>query len=144
MNIETGVIHPERFDAAGRTPDEDRNVALVKQAFEAFARTDFDFLYTKTIPDAEVGVAWLTPEKLGEHAENLDFVPQTFNQGMRFEIYTVVAEGDTVCVQWHDTARTSSGKIYENDGLSVFKFADDGRVRSYLEYIDLDKLVAAL
>ncbi|MDG2303262.1 MAG: nuclear transport factor 2 family protein [Candidatus Binatia bacterium] len=144
MSIETGVIYPERFEGTDRTEAEERNIAIVKEVFEAYSRTDFAFLNTKTIPDAEVGVAWLTPERIRAHTDDLNFVAKTFTNGMRFEIQNVVVDGNKICVQWHDEAETAHGKIYTNDGLSIFVFEDDGRVRSYLEYVDLDRVFAAI
>ncbi len=140
MSIEPGVIHPEHFEAPGRTPDEERNIAVAREVFEAFSRTDFDFVATRAAPGADVGVAWLTPEKVSQHTQNPNFVADTFTNGMRFEILAVAAEGPTVCVQWRDEAETFSGKEYVNDGISIFQFDEEGRIRSYLEYVDLERL----
>ncbi len=140
MSIQPGVIHAELFDAAGRTPAEEHNVAIAREVFDAFSRTDFGFVQTKAAPGADVRVAWLTPERLSQHTQNENFVADTFSKGMRFEILAVAAEGPTVCVQWRDEAETSAGKAYENDGISIFQFDQEGRIQSYLEYIDLERL----
>ena len=144
MSVEPGIVHPERFERPGRTAEEERNMRLAREVMEAFSRTDFDFFYSKTIKNAEVLVVGLTDEKLGEHAKNPNLVPQTFNQGMRFTVKCAIAEGNTCCIQWDDVAMATSGKQYENSGMSVFKFTEDGQIASYVEYIDPDKFLEVI
>ena len=121
-----------------------RNVALARDIMESFSRSDFEFLYRHTIRGPEIRVVGLTDEKLGSHKDNENLVPDTFPNGMQFTIHMVVAEGQNVCVQWDDIALASSGKTYENSGLSVFKFTEDGKVAGYIEYIDADKFLEVI
>ncbi len=141
---EPGFIHAERLQASGRTAKEIRNVTLVRDVFEALARSDFAFLYANMAENGVVEVIGLTPEKMGDHAKNPNLVPETFDRGMRFEVQRALAEGNQVCVQWQDEAETSKGHIYRNQGMSLFVFNDEGKITHYYEYLDPDNFLEAI
>ena len=140
----TGLFYAERLDAAGRTATEVRNVATVRAVFEGLGRSDFGALYSRLAPDATTEVVGLTPEKLGVHASNPNFIPETFPHGMRFTVRQAVAEGDRVFVEWDDEAVTAKGRNYVNVGVSLFRFDAEGRIVDYREHIDVDKFIEVL
>ncbi len=142
--IEPGVIHPERLDGEGRSAQEESNMALVRQVFEALSRSEFSFLYANMAEPSVVDVIGVTPEKMGEPGKNPNLVPETFNRGMRFEIKRALIEGNRVCVQWSDQAETSTGHQYQNRGLSLFQFNDEGKITHYFEYLDPDNFLEAI
>lgn len=144
MAAEPGFIHAERLEGAGRSDAEQRNVALVRQIFEALARSEFDFLYANMAEGGVVDVIGLTPEKMGEAGKNPNLIPETFDHGMRFEVQRALAEGNRVCVQWDDEAETSKGHKYSNRGLSLFEFNDEGKITHYYEYFDPDNFLEAI
>jgi ketosteroid isomerase-like protein len=55
------------------------------------------------------------------------------SQSFRFP--TLIAEGDTVALEWRVSARTPRGDAYENSYCGIFVIAD-GRIRTVREYLD--------
>lgn len=142
--IEPGLIHPERLEASGRSAEEERNMKLVRRIFEHLARSEFNFLYENMADPGVVDVIGLTPAKMGEPGKNPNLIPETFPNGMRFEVERAFAEGRMVCVQWSDQAETSKGHQYHNRGLSLFEFNDAGKITHYYEYLDPDNFLEAI
>jgi len=142
--IETGLFHPERLEAKGRSEEEERNMRLVREIFEHLARSDFGFLYENLADPGVVDVIGLTPAKMGEAGKNPNLIPETFDRGMRFEVDRAFAEGTMVCVQWSDQAETSKGHQYRNRGLSLFEFNHEGKITHYFEYLDPDNFLEAI
>lgn len=141
---ETGVRNLDLLEAPGRSPAETRHVETVRAILLGFSRSDFSVLYAALAPEPEIRIIGLTPEKLGRHANNPALVPETFSNGMLFTVRQCVAEGERVAVEWDDVAVTSGGLLYENSGLSLFRFDAEGRIASYHEYLDPDRFVAIL
>ena len=52
-----------------------------------------------------------------------------------FEFPTLIAEGDTVALEWRVSARTARGAAYENAYCGFF-VVRDGRIRAVREYLD--------
>jgi uncharacterized protein len=52
-----------------------------------------------------------------------------------FEFPTLLAEGDTVALEWRVRARTTTGRAYENAYCGMF-VVRDGRIQSVREYLD--------
>lgn len=52
-----------------------------------------------------------------------------------FEFPTLIAEGDTVALEWKVTARSAAGANYENDYCGIF-VVEDGKIRAVREYFD--------
>lgn len=142
--VVTGVIDIERIGADAKGAAEERNSALVRKIFAGFAASDFSHLYANMVDPGAVTVVGLDFRRLGKWAAEGDFVPKLFNRGMRFEILNSATGPNVVFVQWHDRAETSTGKIYENDGLSVFTFNDRGKIVAYCEYFDPEKFYEVL
>lgn len=138
------VKHIERIGAGAASPAEERNAALVRKIFTGFSLSEFHHLYASMTDPTAVKVIGLDFTRLGKWAADPDFVPKVFNRGMNFEILESAVDGDLVFVEWHDRAEASTGKSYENDGLSVFKFNDEGKIVSYHEYFDPEKFYAVL
>ena len=140
----TGVVNIDRIGAGAANADEERNAALVRSIFTGFAAADFSHLYANMIDPGAVTVVGLDFTRLGKWAADPDFVPKLFNKGMRFEILESAVGNGVVFVQWHDRAEASTGKPYENDGLSVFKFDNQGKIVSYHEYFNPEKFYEVL
>jgi limonene-1,2-epoxide hydrolase len=138
------VTHIERIGAGAATSAEERNAAVVRKVFNGFASSDFGQLYANMTDPTAVKVIGLDFTRLGKWASDPNFVPKVFDKGMNFEILESAVDGDLLFVQWHDRAEASTGKSYENDGLSVFKFNDEGKIVSYHEYFDPEKFYEVL
>ena len=52
-----------------------------------------------------------------------------------FEFPTLIAEGETVVLEWRVNARTAAGADYRNEYCGVFTVRD-GRIASVREYLD--------
>ncbi|HEY0278107.1 MAG TPA: nuclear transport factor 2 family protein [Solirubrobacterales bacterium] len=52
-----------------------------------------------------------------------------------FDFPTMIADGDTVALEWHVSARTADGAPYENDYCGVFVIRG-GRIAAVREYLD--------
>lgn len=140
----SAVLDIERFDVPGRSEREQRNAARAREIFLAFARCDFGYLFANLAPDGQVEVVGLTPERMGRHAGNPNLIPELFTEGMCFRILATIAEGDTVCVRWEDEAPTSTGKTYRNQGVTILRFDDEGRVAHSVEYLDPNQFLEVL
>lgn len=141
---EPGLSNVERLRAAGTDHVSKRNVETVIEVMEGFTRGDFTVLASRMAPTAQTFVSGFTPERLGPHLGNPNFIADTFCNGMHFEIKAAASTADVVFVEWHDEARTHRDERYENDGISVFYFGDDGAITAYHEYIDHEKFFAVL
>lgn len=140
----TGVVNIDRIGAGAADAAEERNAALVRRIFTGFAAADFSHLYANMIDPSAVTIIGLDVKRLGKWATDPNFVPKLFDKGMRFEILESAVGRDVVFVQWHDRADASTGKTYENDGLSVFKLNDQGKIVSYHEYFDPERFYEVL
>lgn len=47
----------------------------------------------------------------------------------------MIAEGESVVLEWHVSARTAAGEEYENDYCGIFVIRD-GRIAEVREYLD--------
>lgn len=144
MEAPSGLEKAEIFDGAGTTPAEKRNVATAKAIFEALSRGDFAALPKYLAPGTAPWILGFTPERLGKHAANPGFVAETFVHGLLFEFRSIVVAGDAVVVEWRDEALTAKGKRYENDGITVLRFDDEGRITTFREYIDPERFFSVL
>ena len=141
---EPGLSNVDRLEAAATDGVSSRNVATVVDVMQGFARGDFTVLASRMAPTGQTWVSGFTPERLGPHLGNPNFIADTFSNGMHFEIKAAACAGDVVFVEWHDEALTSRNQRYENDGISVFYFDGEGRIAAYHEYIDHDRFFAVL
>jgi ketosteroid isomerase-like protein len=144
MSVQIGVTNVERLEAAGRTPEEQRNVRTVRAVYESIARSDFSGMASRLAPNGTTWVVGFTPERLGKHASNPNFVAELFCNGMHFDIRQAVAEGNRVFVEWDDECITRGGKHYKNTGIGLFEFNDAGQITSYREYIDPENFFSVL
>jgi uncharacterized protein len=53
----------------------------------------------------------------------------------RFEFPTLIAEGDTVALEWSVKARAASGADYDNSYCGIF-IIRDGKIQTIREYLD--------
>ncbi len=76
---------------------------------------------------------------VGREAIVDEFLPTAMSHyaagSVTLEITGMIAEGDTVALQWTSRARTLDGSPYENDCIGVFTVRD-GKIRSVREYMD--------
>jgi ketosteroid isomerase-like protein len=47
----------------------------------------------------------------------------------------MIADGDTVALEWHVSARNAAGDPYENDYCGIFVIRD-GKITTVREYLD--------
>ncbi len=52
-----------------------------------------------------------------------------------FEFPTMIAEGNTVALEWHVHARSATGVPYDNNYCGIFVI-DDGKITAVREYLD--------
>lgn len=130
--------------ASPRLPQETRNMETVRTIFEGLSRGEWGALAAHMAPGGKTWVLGFTPERLARHVRSTNFIAETFPDGVRFDIKASVAEGNRIVVEWDDEAEASTGKHYENNGVSIFTFDDDGRITSYHEYIDPERFFAVL
>jgi uncharacterized protein len=52
-----------------------------------------------------------------------------------FEFPTIIAEGDTVALEWRVKARSASGADYENSYCGIFVIRE-GKIQAIREYLD--------
>ncbi|HTR68675.1 MAG TPA: nuclear transport factor 2 family protein [Mycobacteriales bacterium] len=53
----------------------------------------------------------------------------------KFAFPTMIADGDTIALEWHVSARTAAGEPYENDYCGIFVIADS-KITAVREYLD--------
>jgi len=47
----------------------------------------------------------------------------------------MIADGDTIALEWHVSARSAAGDPYENDYCGIFVI-QDGKIAAVREYLD--------
>lgn len=52
-----------------------------------------------------------------------------------FTFPTMIADGETIALKWHVSARSAAGEPYENDYCGVFVIGD-GKIVAVREYLD--------
>jgi uncharacterized protein len=52
-----------------------------------------------------------------------------------FTFPTMIADGDTIALEWHVSARNAAGEPYENDYCGIFVIRD-GKITAVREYLD--------
>jgi uncharacterized protein len=52
-----------------------------------------------------------------------------------FEFPTMIADGDTIALEWHVSARNAASQPYENDYCGIFVMRD-GKIAAVREYLD--------
>ncbi|KAA0239178.1 hypothetical protein EDM76_03720 [bacterium] len=143
--MKQGISGAEQFQSATpRSQPVQRNVETARAILDGLSRGEWDILRTHLAPGGSTWVLGFTPERLAKHVRSPNFIAETFPNGVSFEIKAVVAEGNRVVVEWDDEADTSTGKHYENNGVSIFTFDEEGRLASYHEYIDPERFFAVL
>ncbi len=66
----------------------------------------------------------------------LGSIPRLYQTGtISLEVTSLIAEGDTVALEWTSRARTVAGDDYENQCAGVFTVRD-GRIVAVREYMD--------
>jgi ketosteroid isomerase-like protein len=130
--------------------DEQKNVEIVRQGYEAFGRGDIDGLLNLFDDNIE----WVSPgpsdlptagTRRGRQqvADFFRAVNEVF-EIQRFEPKTFVAQGDRVVVLGEDTARVkATGKILNESWAHAF-VVRNGKVVSLHEYIDTAATVAEI
>jgi len=141
--VVTGVTGVEHLETAGTTPDERRNAATALEVMRGFAAGDFSQVRAKLVPGATTWVLGFGPGGPSAHYAP-DILPKVFCNGMHFHVHAAAADGPMVFLEWDDEATTANGSRYANDGISVFRFAADGRIEEYREYIDPAQVRAAV
>jgi uncharacterized protein (TIGR02246 family) len=67
------------------------------------------------------------------------FVPDS----LRFDVRSLTVEGDRAVLEWGVTARTVTGKDYDNSYLAVFELRD-GRIAQVREYGDTQHIAEVM
>jgi ketosteroid isomerase-like protein len=129
---------------------EDRNVAVVQRAYEAFGRGDINGLLAlldENIPWETPGPADLpTAGRRRGHQAVAEFFQTigTVSDIVRFEPKTFVSQGDRVVVLGEETGRMkATGNSVEFEWVHVFTIRD-GKVVAFKEYGDVSAIVAEL
>jgi uncharacterized protein len=128
--------------------NEQQNLDLVRQGYEAFGRGDINALLELLAEDIE----WTSPgppelptagARRGRQqvAEFFQAVDQVF-EIQRFEPKSFIAQGDLVVVLGSDTASVrATGKVLTDEWAHVFTIRD-GKIAAMREYLDTAAVVA--
>jgi ketosteroid isomerase-like protein len=139
---------PEKSRRMTMSPEQ--NVEIVRRGYEAFGRGDLDTLLslfdeniewtTPGPPELPTAGTRRGPQQVAEFFRLLDDVFEI----QRFDPKTFISEGDRVVVLGDDTSRIkATGKVLDAQWAHVFTLKD-GKVVSFLEYIDTAAVVAEL
>lgn len=127
-------------EAAASTDEERRNVQTVLDVFASASRGDFTFLKKHLAPGGDV---WWVANDDVRFTKGQSGFGSIFPTGVTFVFKRAAVNGRVVLVEWDDEADTVMGDRYENHGVCVFEFDEDGRVLAYREYFDPRPLFAA-
>lgn len=128
---------------------EQQNLALVRQAYEAYARQDLEQVLACMAP----GITWEIPSVpelcFTGRRQGRDQVAEYFrmnNELQETRAFTpreFIAQGDKVVVLGHGawTAR-DTGAEFESDWVDVFTIAD-GQITAFREFLDVHVAVQA-
>ena len=91
---------------------------------------------------ARDGIFWQPGKKLilaGPHSqgETANLVPNIYRrlpEGMAFDNYSVVAEGNKVAVESVTHAKLANGNLYKNQYNFLFYFNNQGKITQFKEY----------
>jgi ketosteroid isomerase-like protein len=65
-----------------------------------------------------------------------------FDGPLRFDLAWVGIDGDRAVAQWTNAGRTRDGTEYANRGVTVIRFAADGRIVEIQDYLDTERIAA--
>ena len=130
-----------------QTPDAKAVLTAYVAAVEA---GDGDAIRASFAPHATWTLAGELPISgtwVGREAIIEEFLPAAMSHyepgSVRLEITGMIAEGDSVALQWTSRARTLDGDPYENHCIGVFTVRE-GKIRSVHEYMDTHYAYRAL
>jgi ketosteroid isomerase-like protein len=63
-----------------------------------------------------------------------------FTGGLQFQVHWVGVVGDRGVAQWTNEGTTREGLAYANRGVTVFRFAADGRIAEIQDYLDTERI----
>ncbi len=124
------------------------NKKLVQDAFAAWARGDGTAFFNLLADDVNWTVIGSSPVSRTYPSKQAFFEGATKPLSAKLAgaiqptVKNIIAEGDTVVLQWEGKATSKGGKPYNNNYCWVMKFAD-GKVKVGTAYIDTE-LVSAL
>lgn len=100
----------------------------------AMAYTTDDFTWWMAgKPDKFPLCGLMSKEKfLGVFGQILEIAPK----GIQVEPLVVTAEGDRVAVEAKSTAKTTKGKVYNNEYHFLMHFTPEGKIKAVKEYLD--------
>ncbi|OGW17374.1 MAG: hypothetical protein A3G93_12200 [Nitrospinae bacterium RIFCSPLOWO2_12_FULL_45_22] len=128
---------------------EKENIEKVRGIYEAMDKGDFTALISLMAEDGSVWLIGSTPMSgLHQGKEKIEAlfkqVSQFFCNGIHFNIKHILAEGNVVMAEWEDWAIVANGKRYENNGVNIFVFNKEGKIQSFREYIDPEKIMQVM
>ena len=71
--------------------------------------------------------------------ERAKLLSEVFPEGLDFEIFETIAEGDIVALRCSSHGKVFDGQIYENDYHYQFVFDQAGRIRHVREYMNVKR-----
>ena len=120
------------------------NKKLVIEYFNCCNKNDADAIADQYAPDGVHVVMGRTKisgtfsrEQMRSLSRNILIA---FPSGMKFEIKSLMQEGDTVCCEIETFAKHANGKEYNNHYAWIFVF-QDGLIKSSKEYLDTQHMV---
>jgi ketosteroid isomerase-like protein len=133
--------------------NEERNVTVVKETFEAFGRGDLPAVMEFVAEEAEYRspvtrttdtiLTWARPCRGRQEVMQL-FVEMGEKVAPEpFVVTNIIAQGDQVAVEGRNKGRVrSTGKRFEHDWAMIFSFKDGKIIRCYHYYDSADILSA--
>lgn len=138
-----GVIAPTARPTIGAAD----NAAVIRQAYEAFAKGDIAAVLDRFDPD----ITWYTPDTVpyGGHYSGRDGaaaffakIPENFAE-LDVQPETFIDRADTVVVLGRNRGRSVAGVAFELPWAHVWTFSN-GKATSFTEYFDTVHMSAAL
>lgn len=128
---------------------EKTNLAIMKDAYAAFARGDIAAVMSVEDPDTELEIAgpkaipWAGTFRGHDGARKYFAAIEAHADFEAFEPHTFLAQGDTVVVLGFEKVRAKrTGRSYENHWVHAFTLAN-GKIIRFREYCDTATVASA-
>ncbi|MFL2769846.1 MAG: nuclear transport factor 2 family protein [Rhodospirillaceae bacterium] len=127
--------------------EQERNKKGVLDYFDALDRNDIEALLDIFANDGVIEVmgdtlvsGTFTKDQIAELASS---VLNTFPKGLKYEVETIIADGDYVAAEARSKGIMSSGQLYENQYHYLMRWRD-GKLVHAKEYADTERVTEIL
>ena len=133
--VATNVTRVEAAPASNLTPEQIK--AIVTDVFIKFAAFDAQGTADLYAPDGTIEDPVGNPPVQGTQAiiAYLQTFPTILNE-IRIQAFDVTVAGQEAAIKWRLRFKTKTGNVFFVDGIGIFTFNEDGKVKSDREYFD--------